>query len=262
MCNIKISEKFKELIKKESLAEAFLKGITIAACTLSTILLLFMLFSGRTSGYGNPTYELDSANGSSSRSSDSHEQDSKGNGADKSADNSTDYSGDDENSKQHGLSSGPDSGDSNIITLSLTDNEASDLIALAFSERLPITDVGISFFAPDTVNVHGTVCKSDLGELFLEQDLPLLQAALILSPEMLEGELTFKVALEGDGGKKLSAVPERVLINGINVTRFIPHSAVESANEALSSLIPDGASLRQIVIEDCSITFTLEVAQK
>jgi hypothetical protein len=85
-----------------------------------------------------------------------------------------------------------------------------------------------------------------------------VRAALILAPEELKGELVFSIALSNDGSGTLTATPERVLVNNINVTHFIPPSAVESANKALSSLIPENTSLRQIIIEDGSITFTLQ----
>ncbi|MGI6038766.1 MAG: hypothetical protein ACOYBG_00965 [Eubacteriales bacterium] len=252
MRNIKISDKFKEYFNVENRTETILKSITVVACTLSVILILFMLLSGESSGH-NSSYELDSSNGS-------------GYGRPREGQSDTEYTGDTDTSegteeddkRQSESSQDPDSEEDKTITLSLTDNEASDLASYSFSERLPIHDVNISFFSPDTVKVKGTIAKSDLGDLFAEQDLPLVRAALILAPEELKGELVFSIALSNDGSGTLTATPERVLVNNINVTHFIPPSAVESANKALSSLIPENTSLRQIIIEDGSITFTLQ----
>ena len=63
MRNIKISDKFKEYFNVENRTETILKSITVVACTLSVILILFMLLSGESSGH-NSSYELDSSNGS------------------------------------------------------------------------------------------------------------------------------------------------------------------------------------------------------
>ena len=107
------------------------------------------------------------------------------------------------------------------------------MASYSFSERLPIHDVNISFFSPDTVKVKGTIAKSDLGT-YLPNRISLVRAALILAPEELKGELVFSIALSNDGSVHLLPLPN-VVVNNINVTHFIPPSAVESANKALSS---------------------------
>jgi len=241
-------------------SEYIFKGITIVAIAASLTLILIMLIANPSGRAGTPPVEPDFST-AIDRKIINHAEREPGNpssmqpadqtaNADEDADNS-DTAGE----AGHEETSHGESGEHDLLTLSLTDAEASDLLAFAFSRRFPITDVKVSFHAPNTVKVKGNMEKEKLGEMFSEQDLPLLRAALILAPDVLEGELVFSLSL---GNGTLTATPERISINRMNLTRFVPPEAVESANEALRSLIPEQTSLRSLTIDDGSISFTLQ----
>jgi hypothetical protein len=140
------------------------------------------------------------------------------------------------------------------MTLTFTDKEAAGLIALTLGDRIPIKDISVLFSAPNIVTIGGKIDKSGIDDLIDEKNLPLLKAALFLAPDSLDISLAFSLAL--DGGH-LSASPVKAMINDINITRFIPQSAVDHANEALHSLLPDEVHLLSLSIDDGTATFTI-----
>lgn len=257
----RVAKKIKMFLSNDSKrTEYILKGITFVTSAISLTLILVMVLTSQSGETKTPPGEVNISNSLDSnidKNADKGSEDQtyqhpsgKNDGSNENIDNSDSST----ITAPHEESPSPKSSEPLSLTLSLTDAEASDLLSLAFSERFSITDVKVSFHSPDTVKVQGNMEKEKLGELFLEQDLPLLRAALILAPEVLEGELVFGLSLD-DG--ILTATPERISVNRINLTRFVPPGAVESANEALRSLMPEQASIHSLKIEDGLITFTL-----
>jgi hypothetical protein len=152
----------------------------------------------------------------------------------------------------HSLKTSPDPAS---LTLTFTNEEASEIIAFSLADSLPMEDINVSFTSPDVVGISGRIKKKNIGALISKQDMPLMDAAMVLAPDMLVGDMAFRLTL-GESGS-LIAEPTKMIINDINITKFIPKSVVDSANDALSSLIPKKVSLRSLAIADGSITFTL-----
>ncbi len=148
----------------------------------------------------------------------------------------------------------PSTPGTNSIKLTLTDPDASSLLSLSLADFLPIDDASVSFLSPNLVQVTGKVNKKDLGQLVDEANYSLAKAALVLAPSILDIDLKFTVTLEND---TLILTPENILINNLNITKFIPQTAVDKMSEALLSLLPDGLKIKSIDITDGSIEFTL-----
>ena len=189
----------KFLVNDSEKSEYIYKGITIAAIAVSLVLILTMLLTNRYSGTKTAPGETDFANALDSKIKSGSDKDNEN----RPFRHPTDITGEEGDSGDDPEAKAPDgekpdqrSPEPVSLTLSLTDAEASELLAFAFSQRFPITDVKVSFHSPDTVIVKGNMEKEKLGEIFSEQDLPLLRAALILAPDELEGELVFSLSLD------------------------------------------------------------------
>lgn len=143
------------------------------------------------------------------------------------------------------------------LRLTFTDAEASSVVAFALNDRLPMEEVAVAFAAPDNVTIRGRIAKESLGAVIDGKDLPLAKAALVLAPDMLDGVMTFRLTLDEAGA--LHAEPVTVLLNDFDVTKLIPRSAVDAANDALQSLLADNhAAVRSLEIADGSVTFELQ----
>jgi hypothetical protein len=142
------------------------------------------------------------------------------------------------------------------LTLTFTDKQASEIIAFSLADSLPMEDVSVAFTSPDVVGISGRINKKNIGALINKQDMPPLDAAMVLAPDILTGDMAFRLMLDENGS--LVAEPSKIIINDINITKFIPKNVVTSANEALSSLLPKKVSLRSLSIADGAITFTLQ----
>lgn len=143
---------------------------------------------------------------------------------------------------------------SNTLRLTLSDSDASALLADSFRAVLPLEDSSVSFFAPDRIRISGKVNKSDLNTLIPENQSSLLHTAMQLAPDTLALRLQFFVQVE-DG--RLLLEPESLLVNKINLTMLVPEDAVERAAEQLVSLLPGGVSIQSLEVRNGEAEFTL-----
>lgn len=142
----------------------------------------------------------------------------------------------------------------NTIRLTLTDPDASSLLALSLSDYLPIEESSVAFLSPNLISVKGKVNKKDVGELVDESNYSLARAALILAPNILDVEAKFTVTFSDE---ILMLAPQSIVINRLDITKFIPQSATDKMSEALLSLLPEDLKIKAIDITDGSIEFSL-----
>jgi len=244
----KVIEKLKALENNPRLANRIYKAVTFAAAAISIALILAMALAGPDARISPP------AGGSREGAV----PDGKNEITDNASDGrTTDYAAD------RGIveplspdaSDSPTSPEPASLTLTITDSEAAGLMAISLKDKLPIDNLSVFFTSPDIITIGGKIKKSDIGAFIGNKELPLLKAALILAPDTLDLSLAFSLVLD-DGGH-LAASPVKAVVNGINITRLIPQSAVDWANESLYSLLPDEVELHSLSIGDGSITFTI-----
>lgn len=244
-------KKLKDLPEKNpKLMNRIYKAVTFAAAAISVALLLSMALNWPAAGSKPP------ADGPGSGASIYGQKENAGN---KTGGNQAKSTGDrgivEPLSPGAGYSPSPEPSGRTDLTLTVTDSEATGLMAISLRDRIPIDDISVSFASPDVITIGGKINKTNIGALIGDRDLPLLKAALILAPDTLDLSLSFSLVLD-DGGH-LSAAPVKATVNGINITGIIPQSAVDLANESLYSLLPDRVELHSLSISDGYVTFTI-----